>query len=55
VIGLILLWIGRPNKDGLSPSFLRFEQAVTFYPVTVVTFIAIGMATLISGFSAGTP
>jgi hypothetical protein len=43
--GMILL--GRPNKYGESPKFMRHPAAFALYPVTALTFIAFGSALLI--------
>lgn len=29
-IAAIMIWGGRPNKDGVHPSFLRFNAALVF-------------------------
>lgn len=60
LIGLVLLviaggllFIGLPNKAGVSPRFLRFEASLVLYPPLVLVFIAGGVAELIAGFLRG--
>ena len=45
----ILILIGRPNRAGEHPRFLRFESAVVLYPPIVLLFTALGAVALISG------
>ena len=44
----LLIWIGRPNKEGVHPKFLRFSAATVLYPPIILVFIALGLATIIS-------
>lgn len=44
-----LIFIGLPNKAGVSPRFLRFEAAVVLFPPLVLTFFAGGFAELFVG------
>ncbi|MFZ0624135.1 MAG: hypothetical protein WAM76_19315 [Pseudolabrys sp.] len=44
-----LIFIGLPNKAGVSPRFLRFEAAVVLFPPLVLTFFAGGFAELLVG------
>lgn len=48
-IAAILILIGRPNKAGEHPKFLRFSAAVVLYPPIVLVFVSLGAAALISG------
>ncbi|WP_439360977.1 hypothetical protein [Bradyrhizobium sp. DASA03007] len=48
-IGAILIIVGRPNREGEHPWFLRFEAALVLYPPIVLTFLALGAVALISG------
>ena len=57
LIGLVLLaiaggllFIGLPNKAGVSPRFLQFEAALVVFPPIVLVFLAGGVAELIAGF-----
>ena len=50
VIGAGLIFIGLPDKDGVSPRFLRFEAAVVLYPPLVMIFLVGGAAELIAAF-----
>ncbi|UPJ56159.1 hypothetical protein [Bradyrhizobium sp. 192] len=47
-VGGILIFIGRPNRTGEHPKFLRFEAALVLYPPIVLSFIGLGAAALIS-------
>ena len=47
IIGLVLIWIGRPDKTGLHPSFLRFDAAMVVYPPIILAFITMGAAAVI--------
>lgn len=44
-----LVLIGRPNRAGEHPRFLRFEAALVLYPPIVLSVIALGAAAFISG------
>lgn len=48
-VAAILIVIGRPNKAGEHPKFLRFGAALVLYPPFILVFIALGAAGLISG------
>ncbi len=48
VIAIILILIGRPNKAGVHPRFLRFEAALVLYPPIILAFTAMGTAAVIS-------
>ena len=45
----ILIFIGRPNRAGEHPKFLRFDAALVLYPPVILSFIGLGAAALISG------
>ena len=47
-VAVVLLWIGMPDKSGISPRFLRFEIAPLIYPALVLAIFAIGVANLVS-------
>lgn len=47
VIALVLVWIGRPDKTGLHPSFLRFNAAMVVYPPIILVLITMGAAAVI--------
>jgi hypothetical protein len=48
VIAAGLIFIGLPDKNGVSPRFLRFEAAVVLYPPLIMVFLVGGAAELIS-------
>ena len=35
-VAAVLLWIGMPDKSGISPRFLRFEIAPLIYPTVIL-------------------
>ena len=47
----VLLWIGMPNKNGITPRFLRFEIAPLVYPPFILAIFAIGVANLVSAIT----
>jgi len=47
-IAAVMIWGARPNKDGVHPSFLRFDAALVLYPPIILAFIALGAAAVIS-------
>jgi hypothetical protein len=48
VIALILIVLGRPNRNGFHRRFLRFNAAMVLYPPVILAFIALGAAAVIS-------
>ena len=48
-VAATLIFIGRPNRAGEHPKFLRFEAALVLYPPIVLLFTALGAVALISG------
>ncbi len=48
VIAAGLIFIGLPNKDGVSPSFLQFEAALVLYPPVIMIFFVVGAAELLT-------
>jgi hypothetical protein len=48
-LALLMIWMGRPNKEGLHPKWLRFQSALVLYPPVILAFIAFGVAGIISG------
>jgi len=51
-VAFLLIWVGRPDKGGDHPKFLRFDAALVLYPPLVLTFFALGTAAVISGLLA---
>ncbi|WP_439409702.1 hypothetical protein ACNJX9_17370 [Bradyrhizobium sp. DASA03076] len=49
----VLILIGRPNRAGEQPKFLRFEAAVVLYPPVILSFLGLGAAALMSGLLTG--
>ena len=48
VAAFLLIWVGRPNKAGVHPRFLRFDAALVLYPPVILAFTAMGAAAVIS-------
>ncbi len=46
-----LIFVGRPNKGGENPRFLRFEAALVLYPPLILALLAGGVAELIVGLA----
>jgi hypothetical protein len=46
VFAALLIWVGRPNKEGVHPKFLRFSAATVLYPPIILVFIAMGIAAI---------
>lgn len=51
VIGLLLIFFGRPNRNGVHRRFLRFNAAMVLYPPVVLVFIALGAAAVIDALT----
>ena len=52
-VAATLLFIGMPDKSGVTPRFLRFEIAPLVYPPLILAISAIGAANLITAFIDG--
>lgn len=48
LIGLLLIWKGRPDRSGVHPRFLQFEAALVLFPPVVLVFLAFGTVTIVS-------
>ena len=48
LIGLLLIWKGRPDRSGVHPRFLQFEAALVLYPPLILVFLAFGTVTILS-------
>lgn len=48
-IAAALIYVGRPDRAGEHPKFLRFDAALVLYPPIILVFIGLGVAALISG------
>ena len=46
-VALLLIWVGRPSREGVHPRFLRFNAALVFYPPIVIAFFLLGLAAVI--------
>ena len=46
VFAALLIWVGRPNKEGVHAKFLRFSAATVLYPPIILVFIAMGIAAI---------
>jgi hypothetical protein len=47
-VALFLIRVGRPDKSGVHPRFLRFNAALVLYPPVILAFTAMGAAAVIS-------
>jgi hypothetical protein len=47
-VAVVLLWIGMPDKSGITPRFLRFEIAPLIYPVLILAIFTVGAANLVN-------
>ncbi len=43
----VLIWLGRPDRNGVHKRFLRFSSAQVLYPPVILAFIALGAAAVI--------
>ena len=51
VAALVLLLVGRPDKAGVHPRFLRFDAAMVLYPPIILVLFAVGVAAVLSSIS----
>jgi len=51
-LAAFLVFVGRPNRAGEHPKFLRFDAALVLYPPIILVFIGLGVAAIISGLLA---
>ena len=51
LLAALLIYLGRPDKQGNSPRFLRFDAALVLYPPVVLLAIALGAAELVYSLS----
>jgi hypothetical protein len=47
-VAALMVWVGRPDKEGVHPRFLRFSAATVIYPPIILVFIAMGVAAIFS-------
>ena len=47
LLAAMMIYFGRPDKQGNSPRFLQFGPALVLYPPVVLLVIAFGLAELI--------
>jgi hypothetical protein len=48
-IGAVLLFIGRPDRNGKHRAFLQFEASLLLYPSVILVFVAMGVAEVLRG------
>jgi hypothetical protein len=46
-VGIAMIWLGKPNKAGENPAFLRISFMQMIYPAAVLTVLVIGIAEVI--------
>ena len=51
ITALVLLLVGRPDKAGVHPRFLRFDAAMVLYPPIILVLFAVGVAAVLSSIS----
>ena len=51
LLAALLIYLGRPDKQGNSPHFLRFGAALVLYPPVVLLVVAFGVAELVYSIS----
>ena len=51
VAALVLILVGRPDKAGVHPRFLRFDAAMVLYPPIILVLFAVGVAAVLSSIS----
>lgn len=49
-VGIVMIWLGRPNKAGENPAFLRIGFMQMIYPAAVLTVLVLGIAEVIQAF-----
>ena len=47
-VAAVLIFIGLPDKNGVSPRFLQFEAAMILYPPLIMVFLVGGVAELMT-------
>jgi hypothetical protein len=47
VVGFGMVWLGRPNKAGENPRFLRWGFMQMIYPAIVLMFVVVGVTELL--------
>jgi hypothetical protein len=47
-IAVFLVFIGRPDRSGQHPRFLRFEAAMVLYPPLIMVFAVMGVAEIVT-------
>ena len=50
-ISLILIVLGRPDRNGVHRRFLRFNAAMVLYPPVILVFVALGAAAVIDSIA----
>jgi hypothetical protein len=48
LVAALLIYIGRPDKNGVSPRFLQFDAAMVLYPPLILVFVVFGCMALLS-------
>jgi hypothetical protein len=51
-VAAVLIFIGLPDKAGVSPRFLQFEAAPMLYPPLIMAFLVGGAAELMMALQA---
>jgi hypothetical protein len=48
VVAGVLIWLGRPDRNGVHMRFLRFDAAQVLFPPVILALSAMGAAAVIS-------
>jgi hypothetical protein len=48
LVAAVLIYIGRPDRNGVSPRFLQFDAALVLYPPLILGFVVFGCMALFS-------
>ncbi len=51
LLAIVLIYLGRPDREGNSPRFLRFGSALVLYPPAVLIVAAFGAAEIFYSLS----
>jgi hypothetical protein len=50
VIGVLMVWIAKPNKEGINPAFFRGILMVTLWPVACLLVLVLGVTGVLKSF-----
>jgi hypothetical protein len=50
VIGVLMVWVAKPSKEGVSPAFFRGIFMVELWPVACLLVMVLGVAGILKSF-----